>query len=52
LVAVVDQGKRRGIHSVVWKPEDKYGNKLASGIYFLQLKTLDEAKAQKMVIIE
>ena len=51
-VVVIDKGTRGGIHSVVWRPEDKYGNRLAGGIYFLQLKTPDEAKVQKMVIIE
>lgn len=52
LVAVIEKGRRDGNQVIVWSPKDRYGEKLANGIYFLQLKTPDETKVQKMIIIE
>jgi hypothetical protein len=52
LVTVIDKGRRNGNQVIVWNPEDRHGKKLANGIYFLQLKTPDETKVQKIIIIE
>jgi hypothetical protein len=52
LVAVVDRGIRSGYQCLRWAPEDMQGRRLASGIYFLQLKTDDTFEVKKMVIVE
>ncbi len=52
LVAVIDKGRRNGNQVLIWNPKDRHGKKLASGIYFLQLKTPVATEVKKMVILE
>ena len=52
LVAVIDKGRKSGNQSLLWIPKDNHGRTLASGIYFLQLKTGDAIAVRKMVIVE
>jgi len=52
LVVVIDKGRRNGNQVIVWSPKDRYGEKLANGIYFLQLKTPVASEVKKMVILE
>lgn len=52
LVTIVDKGRKNGNQSLLWTPKDMHGRGLASGIYFLQLKTGDTIAVKKMVIVE
>jgi hypothetical protein len=52
LVTVIDKGRKNGNQSLQWIPKDMHGRRLASGIYFLQLKTGNTTAVRKMVIVE
>ncbi|UCE18621.1 MAG: serine hydrolase [Gemmatimonadota bacterium] len=49
---VVDEVKESGYHSVTWDGEDQFGNGVASGVYFYQLKVGDLTATKCMVLMK
>jgi hypothetical protein len=43
---------QRGIYQIQWNGSDQNGNPLPSGIYFARLKTADDQKMQKLILIK
>ena len=41
-----------GHHSIIWKAVDQYGSKVASGVYFYQIKTPEFNQVKKMEVIK
>jgi len=48
---VVNEEQNAGSHSVEWNGINETGNKVASGIYFVRMKTGDFNKVRKMTLI-
>ncbi|MFQ6094190.1 MAG: FlgD immunoglobulin-like domain containing protein [bacterium] len=48
---LVDEPKGAGYYAVTWDGRDSYGNNVASGIYFYQLKAGDFVTTKRMVLI-
>jgi hypothetical protein len=48
--ALVDEEKSPGLYRVVWDGKDDLGRRLASGVYFYQLKVNDFASAKRMIL--
>jgi len=40
-----------GSHETSWDGRDCLGRELSSGVYFLHLKTADEERSQKLVLL-
>jgi flagellar hook assembly protein FlgD len=49
---LVDQDQFRGTHRVMWDGKDDSGNRLASGMYFYQLKGENALITKKMTLIK
>lgn len=49
---LVDEDLRSGKHKVKWDGKDYSNNEVSSGIYFYQLKTGEEKKTRKMVLVK
>jgi len=49
---LVNENKVSGPHKVVWKGTDKYGRKVASGIYQYRLTTKEGSITRKMVLMK
>ncbi len=41
-----------GVHSIVWKGKNNYGQSVASGVYFTRIKTLHSIVTKKMVLMK
>ena len=46
---LVDNNSKAGNHSIRWNGKDNLGRKLASGVYFFELKTPSEQYLKKVV---
>ena len=49
---LVNENKVSGPHKVVWNGTDKYGRKVASGIYQYRLTTKDGRITKKMMLMK
>jgi hypothetical protein len=49
---LIDRVMPRARHQLIWNGDDNYGNRVASGVYFLRLSAGDVVQTQKMVIIK
>jgi len=47
-----DEYTNAGLHQVVWDGTDQLGQRIASGLFFCQLKTGDKTAARKMIHIK
>ena len=47
-----DGYQRKGEYSIIWDSKDKYGNEIASSIYYYQLKTNDIVLTKQMTVIK
>ena len=52
VVTLFDDVAHPGQYSVTWNGKDKNGSKVASGIYFYQLKTDNSAQTRKMLMLK
>jgi Concanavalin A-like lectin/glucanases superfamily/Secretion system C-terminal sorting domain len=52
LNTLVDEVKSPGKYSAVWDSKDSNGNKLASGIYFIRLKTNNYVGTNKIILLQ
>jgi len=52
IVILIKSQKKAGLYTVKWDGKDAYGNKLASGIYFVKLKVGKQALSKKMYLIK
>lgn len=48
---LVDVHKPRGEHTVIWDGKDRFGNRPASGIYFIELESAGRTRTTKIVLI-
>lgn len=46
---LVNEIQNAGSHTIIWDGNDSYGQTVASGIYFCQLKSVNEVKTIRMV---
>lgn len=44
--------KSAGIHKLIWNGDNLYGNKVASGVYFVKFKAQNYQKIKKLIIIK
>ena len=51
VATLVDQAQASGFYQVSWNGQDKFGNDVASGIYFCQLQVGDYRKVKKLLLI-
>ena len=49
---LLQQQMSQGIHSVIWKGDDDYHQKIGSGVYFYLMKTNDGISFKKMVMVK
>lgn len=49
---LVNQDLRAGRHSVIWRGDDNYGNKIASGTYIYRITAGDFVQAKKMILLK
>lgn len=49
---LANQQFAKGTHSVVWNGKDNYGNKVASGVYFTNLKFGNFSKTKKIMMLK
>jgi hypothetical protein len=47
---LVDERRRAGVHTVRWNGT-RQGGRVASGVYFYRLRTQDQTKTRKMVVV-
>jgi len=52
IISLVDEELPAGFHSVLWDGYDRDGKVVPTGVYFCNLKTATESRAQKMVLIK
>jgi hypothetical protein len=52
VATIVDETKPAGEYSVVWDGRDKFGQSVASGIYYYRLQAGDITKSKKMVLLK
>ncbi len=48
---LVDQPQAAGNYEISWNARDDYGNPVASGVYYYQLKSAEKRAVQKMVLV-
>jgi hypothetical protein len=48
---LVDERLEAGTYVVAWDCMDRYGTRVAGGVYFLRLETGDEAVTGKAVVV-
>jgi hypothetical protein len=48
---LVDEPQSAGYYEVSWNARDNFGNPVASGIYYYQLKSAQNSTVQKMVLV-
>jgi len=48
---LVDKPQAAGNYEVSWNARDDYGNPVASGVYYYQLKSAEQRAVQKMVLV-
>ena len=49
---LVDDEQAKGPHNVIWNGKDSAGNMVSSGVYFYILKTENDQKSRKMVLLK
>lgn len=49
---LIDEEKRAGEYEVIWDGRDNFGNEVASGIYFCQIKVKNFAETKKLVLLK
>lgn len=49
---LVNEELMAGVHSIVWKGKNNYGQSVASGVYFTRIKTLHSIVTKKMVLMK
>ncbi|MCP4704760.1 MAG: T9SS type A sorting domain-containing protein, partial [candidate division Zixibacteria bacterium] len=52
VITLIDKRLGTGLHKISWDGTDGFGNEVASGIYFYQLKTGDSKKSRKMILLK
>ncbi|MFQ6617855.1 MAG: T9SS type A sorting domain-containing protein, partial [Fidelibacterota bacterium] len=52
VITLVDGVQEAGSYSIIWDGVNKYGNEIASGIYFYKMETPEFKSIKKMVIIK
>lgn len=52
IITLVNEEKQQGNYTVQWNGKDKFNNTVSSGIYFINLKTLDYNKTIKGVMLK
>jgi hypothetical protein len=49
---LLDEPKEKGKYETIWDGKDEYGNQVASGIYFYQLRIKDFCDTKKMILVK
>ncbi len=49
---LVDAKQSAGRHSVIWNGQNNFGERVASGIYFLRLKAHNFARTRKIILLD
>ena len=49
---LVDEEKRAGEYEVLWDGKDNFGNHVASGIYFYQIRVKNFTETKKLVLLK
>ena len=44
--------KEAGYHTINWDSKDRYGNSVAAGVYFYQIRSHDFVKTRKMLLLK
>ena len=50
--SLVNGKKGAGYHSQIWNARDKMGRSVAAGIYFYQIRTGENIKTRKMILLK
>ena len=48
---LVNELRQAGEHSVIWDGSDQFNHSVPSGIYLYRLKTKDDSKIRKMILL-
>ncbi|MFQ5583970.1 MAG: FlgD immunoglobulin-like domain containing protein [Calditrichia bacterium] len=49
---VVDEKQSAGKHSIVWNGRNDAGVKVASGVYFMQMRAGEFSQSRKMILLK
>ena len=49
---LVDEPQEAGYYTVTWDGKDRFGNDVASGVYFYRLQAGDFARTKRMVLLK
>ena len=52
IITLVNEKKTEGLHTIIWKGVDRFGNKVNSGIYLCKIIAVNYTQTNKMIFIK
>jgi flagellar hook assembly protein FlgD len=52
IATLADEFMTSGRHELRWKGRDESGRPVASGVYFAQVRSSDQAQARRLVLVQ